>query len=99
MKSKFARHGIPKTLVSDNGPQFAGEKVRQFLKDWEIQYDPASTRYPKANGMAESAVKSVKSLFKKAHKANEDPYLALLNHRATPNNTDGPSLAKKLNES
>ena len=82
--------------LSDNGPQFASEKFRQFLKDWEIQYDPASPRYPKANGMAESAVKSVKSLFKKAHKANEDPYLALLNHRATPNNTDGLSPAKKL---
>ena len=39
---------------------------------------------------------SVKSLFKKAHKANEDPYLALLNHRATSNNTDGLSPAKKL---
>ena len=96
LKSVFARHGIPKTLVSDNGPQFASEKFRQFLKDWEIQYDPASPRYPKANGMAESVVKSVKSLFKKAHKANEDPYLALLNHHATPNNTDGLSPAKKL---
>ena len=96
LKSVFARHGIPKTLVSDNGPQFASEKFRQFLKDWEIQYDPASPRYPKAYGMAESAVKNVKSLFKKAHKANEDPYLALLNHRATPNNTDGLSPAKKL---
>ena len=39
--------------------------------------------------MAKSAVKSVKSLFKTAHKANEDPYLALLNHRVTPNNTNG----------
>ena len=55
------------TLVSDNGPQFASEKFRQFLKDWEIQYDPTSPRYPKAIGIAESAFKSVKSLFKKAH--------------------------------
>ena len=46
--------------------------------------------------MAESAVKSVKALFKKAHKANEDPYLALLNHRATPSTTDGLSPARKL---
>ena len=96
LKSVFARHGIPKSLVSDNGLQFASKKFRQFLKDWEIQYDRASPRYRKANGMAESAVKSVKSVFKKAHKANEDPYLALLNHRATRNNTDGLSPAKKL---
>ena len=38
----------------------------------------------------------MKSLFKKAHKVNEDPHLALLNHRAAPNNTDGLSPAKKL---
>ena len=37
LKSVFARHGIPKTYVSDNGPQLAGEKIRQFLKDLEIQ--------------------------------------------------------------
>ena len=66
-----------KNFVSDNGPQVDSEKFRQVLKDWEIQYDLASSKYPKANGMAESTVKSVKSLFKKAHKANEDPYLAL----------------------
>ena len=46
--------------------------------------------------MAESAVKSAKSFFKKAQKANEDPYLALLNHRTTPNNSDVLSPAKKL---
>ena len=46
--------------------------------------------------MAESAVKSVKSLFKKACKADEDPYLALLNHRAIPNNTDGLSPAEAV---
>ena len=67
-----------------------------FSKIGKKQYDPVSPRYPKANGMVESAVKSVKSLLKKAHKTNEDLYLALLNYRATPNNTDGLSPAKKL---
>ena len=43
--------------------------------------------------MPESTVKSVKSLFRKD---NEDPYLSLLNHCATPNNTNGLSPAKKL---
>ena len=48
------------------------------------------------NCMAKSVVKSVKSLSKKAHKANEDPYSAYLNHHATSNNTYGLSQANKL---
>ena len=96
LKSIFSRLGISRTLVSDNGPQFSSQKFKEFLRHWEIQHDPSSPHFPKANGMAESAVKSVKALFKKAHKANEDPYLALLNHRATPSTTDGLSPARKL---
>ena len=41
-------------------------------------------------------LKAQSKVFKKAHRANEDPCLALLNHRTTPNNTDGLSPAKKL---
>ena len=96
LKSIFSRLGIPRTLVSDNGPQFSNQKFKEFLRHWEIQHNPSSPHFLKANGMAESAVKSVKALFKKAHKANEDPYLALLNHRATPSTTDGLSPASKL---
>ena len=76
--------------------KFSSQKFKEFLRHWEIQHDPSSPHFLKANGMAESAVKSVKALFKKAHKANEDPYLALLNHRATPSTTDGLSPARKL---
>ena len=44
--------------------------------------------------MAESTVKSVKALFKKAYKANEGPNLVLLNHRATPSAAVGMSPAR-----
>ena len=46
--------------------------------------------------MAESVVKTVKRLFKKAYKMNEDPYLALLAHRSTPSTNDTMSPAQKL---
>ncbi|XP_071055079.1 putative autophagy-related protein 11 [Onthophagus taurus] len=40
----------------------------------------------KSNGMAESAVKAIKNMFKKCKDSNQDPYLALLNMRNTSRN-------------
>jgi len=30
-KSQFSRHGIPDTLISDNGPQFSSHEFQQFV--------------------------------------------------------------------
>ena len=73
MKVQFSRHGIPDVLVSDNGPQFANREFAEFAKNWEFQHVTSSPYHPKSNGKAESAVKVVKRLFKKALKDNKDP--------------------------
>ena len=96
VKSVFSHFGIPMIVVSDNGPQFVSSEFKSFGKAWDFQHQTSSPEYPKANGMAESAVKNVKRLFKKAYKMNEDPYLALLAHRSTPNINDTMSPAQKL---
>ena len=44
----------------------------------------SSPRHPKANGKAESAVKIVKGLCRKADRADEDPWKAFLHWRNTP---------------
>ena len=44
----------------------------------------SSPHYAKANSKAESLVKTVKQLFKKAERDGEDPWLALLDYRSTP---------------
>ena len=44
----------------------------------------SSPNRAKSNGKAESAVKIVKKLFKKASRADQDPWLALLDYRNTP---------------
>ena len=33
VKSIFARHGIPETVVSDNGPQYAAQEFVKFAED------------------------------------------------------------------
>ena len=68
MRVQFSRHGIPDVLVTDNGPQFASKEFAEFSKQWDFLRVTSSPYHPKSNGKAESAVKVVKGLFKKALK-------------------------------
>ena len=49
----FARFGLPSTLVSDNGPQFASEEMKTFVGQLGIEHIKSSPRYPRSNGMVE----------------------------------------------
>ena len=84
LKQQFARHGIPDTLFSDNGPQFASAEFEKFTDEWELKHVTSSPGYAQSNGMVESAVKIVKRLVKKAEMAGTDPWLAILDYRNTP---------------
>ena len=84
MKSIMARHGLPSVVVSDNGPQFSSREFRQFAMQYGFKHVTSSPEYPQSNGKADKAVQIVKRLLKKAKENYEDPYLALLNYRASP---------------
>ena len=84
LKELFAEHGIPEEIRSDNGPQFASHLFAEFSKDWNIKHSTSSSRNPRSNGQAESAVKIVKGLLTRAKCSGQDPYLALLAYRSTP---------------
>ena len=77
LKSIFARHGIPETVVSDNGPLYAAQGFVEFAEDQGFTYITSSPRYPKSNGKAERTVETVKHLLKKSGA----PYSALLSYR------------------
>ncbi|UYV72531.1 K02A2.6-like [Cordylochernes scorpioides] len=80
-KSIFARHGIPETVVSDNGTQFgAAREFENFARQYGFQHVTSSPRFPQSNGMAEAGVKIAKLILKK----NQDPSLGLLEYRSTP---------------
>ena len=79
-KSIFARMGIPENLHSDKGVQFMSKEFAQFAEYWGFTHTSSSPHHHSGNGEAERAVQTVKNLLKK----EKDPYLALLNYRATP---------------
>ena len=42
LKNHFVRHGIPDTVISDNGPQFSSEAFRNFAEKWEFDHERIS---------------------------------------------------------
>jgi len=65
-KSIFARHGIPTTVKSDNGPQYSFDEFKTFSKEWGFKHVTSSPYYPQANGLAEKSVQIIKHLLEKA---------------------------------
>ena len=62
IKSHFARHGIPKQVITDNGPQFVAHNFQIFTKEWDFEHVTCSPYHSQANGKAESAVKEAKKV-------------------------------------
>ena len=96
LKSHFTRHGIPDSIVSDNGPQFVSDEFNNFCRKWDIEHYTCSPYNSRANGKAESVVKTAKRLLRKSMESKSDPYLALLDHRNTPSQGLITSPAQRL---
>ena len=56
----FARFGISKNLVSDNGPLFVSGDLKQWCESLGIKKIESPVYHPRANGLAERAVQTVK---------------------------------------
>ena len=89
LKGQFARHGIPDTLYSDNGPQFSSREFQEFASDWQFDHQTSSPHYPQSNVKVENAVKSAKKLLTKAKASGQDPYLTIRDWRNTPSASIG----------
>ena len=68
----------------------------KFCKSWDIIHVTSSPYNSKANGKAESAVKTCKQIMRKSKDACSDPYLAILDHRNTPSQGFLSSPAQRL---
>lgn len=66
LRKTFSRFGLPKLLVSDNGPQLVSKEFEEFLKKNRIEPIASPTFYPASKGTAENAVKTSKKAIKAA---------------------------------
>ncbi|CAK1590029.1 unnamed protein product [Parnassius mnemosyne] len=100
LREIWSRFGLPKQLVSDNGPPFTSLEFKQFLENNGIQHTFSAPYHPSSNGAAENAVKTCKKVVKKALSQNLDVDTALLRfllvYRNTEHCTTGESPAKLL---
>ena len=96
LKRQFARHGIPDKLRTDNGPQFSSAAFQKFAYDWHFQHSTSSPHYSQSNGLAESAVKTIKNIMRKAKESGGDAWMGLLAHRNTPSQDINKSPAQLL---
>ena len=60
LSQNFARFGIPKILESDNFPEFVSSDLKQWYESLGIKKIESPIYHPRANGIAERAVQTVK---------------------------------------
>lgn len=58
-KHVICRFGIPKEIVTDNGPQFITQSLKDFCRGFKIKLTYSTPRYPQANGLAEATNKTI----------------------------------------
>ena len=98
LRSVFARYGLPKQLVSDNGPQFTAREFEECMRQNGIKHLKSAPYHPASNGEAERFVQT----FKRSLRAGRgDPGTVpqklaqfLLTYRTTPNATTGVTPAE-----
>ena len=90
----FDEYGWPDYIRTDGGPQYRAE-FSEFCKSNGIKHELSSAYNPESNGLAESAVKSMKLLLIRAKKEKEPVSKALAAWRNTAR-ADGTTPAQLL---
>ena len=98
LRTLFAVHGLPHTLVSDNGTGFTSSEFEEFLSKNGVKHVFSPPHHPSSNGLAERAVQTVKNGLKKQRSGDIQCKIDrfLFKYRSTPQSTTGHSPAELL---
>jgi transposase InsO family protein len=100
LKITFARHGLPLTVRTDNGPQFVSQVFSDYMRNIGAKHLKTTPRWPQANGEVERQNQSLLKRMKIAQAEGKDwqeeilSYLAA--YRASPHPSTGYSPAELL---
>ena len=100
LDAQFARHGIPRSLRTDNGPNLVSNEMESYLKEMGITHKLTTPLWPRANGEVErqnrSLLKAMRAFHveKKDWKTELNKYL--LAYRSTPHSVTGKSPSQLL---
>lgn len=70
-KQVFSHIGTPRSILSDNGSNFAAEETEKYLKEEGINHIRATAYHPETNGLCERLNKTIKHVLSKL--LNERP--------------------------
>ncbi|CAG9560835.1 unnamed protein product [Danaus chrysippus] len=100
LEEVFVRWGLPKQMVTDNGPPFTSTDFSKFTNKLGIEHLFSAPYHPASNGAAENAVRTIKKVIRKAIRKKEDiqSFLNtfLLHYRNTEHSTTGESPASLM---
>lgn len=98
LQNIFATHGLPRTIVTDNGASFTSSEFQRFCRSNGIQHLTSSPYHPSTNGLAERAVQTFKQGLKRMEGGTLQSKLSryLFRYRITPHTTTGLSPAELL---
>ncbi|XP_028413967.1 uncharacterized protein K02A2.6-like [Dendronephthya gigantea] len=84
----FSSFGLPKELVSDNGPQFVAEEFQTFFKNNGVRHSRSAQYHPSSNGENERAVRTFKQAMRtmesESGTLNQKLASFVLSYRTTP---------------
>ena len=97
LRSLFARYGLPKTIVTDNGTQLTSSVFEYFCRNNGISHKRSASYHPSTNGEAERFVRSFQTGMKTT---TGDVQITLCNflmhYRSSPHVVTGKTPAEML---
>ncbi|GBM69241.1 Uncharacterized protein K02A2.6 [Araneus ventricosus] len=91
LRDSFARFGLPRVLVSDNGSQFTSYEFQRFMQSNGIKHKTSAPFKPSSNGQAEPYVatlkQSLRAMQKYEGRIQQKLSTFLLQYRKAPNAT------------